>query len=444
MELKKQSILVLVVSQLALLALPQSASAGPLLDWLLRRRANRTTAYYPGACNTCSDGSYCEQTVVQYVPQVAYRTVWQPVPVTTYQKTVSCNPATGLPIECTKPCTSYTYQARRVPYTTYRPVYGKVPVCGNNNTVAAMPISSTTTSYAPAASCCGSSSWLAGNYATPSYSTPSYTSPGYTNPGYSAPNSYSPNPYSAPGYNGGQPTPADNADPNVRPRLAPDMDSMSMRVRRLPSTSQRSIVQAENAMYAGQTRGVAVFSSEDNPASQMSESAESFLNERRQQPAAVGSFDETLNGLKSRSLQDLRPLPSNAGGASLNVPPMLNDDDRTAVRTRIPSRYKVKPIEWPKVIQASYVRSAEPEVRLDSNSQIEVRRLPSSRTRSTQDQSRHLPTRAERAAMLRQQQDAQATPHVARPKASRPNVKPLPTKANKTQDKFAWPELTSR
>ncbi len=65
---------------------------------------------------------------MRYVPQIAYRTAFQPVPVTTYQTSTSINPANGLPMTCTRPCTSYTYQARRVPYTTYRPVYTTVPV----------------------------------------------------------------------------------------------------------------------------------------------------------------------------------------------------------------------------------------------------------------------------------------------------------------------------
>lgn len=141
-------------------SVPQ-ADACCLTDWLFHRRQQTpTTAYYgavpppvaPAAVpptaptGECCGEGYCEETVVRYVPNVAYRTVWQPVPVTTYRRTVNYNPATGLPITCTKPCTTYTYQARRVPYTTYRPIYTTVPVGG-----AAAPPATVPTMTAPVA-----------------------------------------------------------------------------------------------------------------------------------------------------------------------------------------------------------------------------------------------------------------------------------------------------
>ncbi len=87
---------------------------------------NATTAGFApqGGCGA----GWCQQTVVRYIPQTAYRTAYQPVPVTTYKTSTSINPANGLPRTCTRPCTTYSYQARRVPYTTYRPVYTTVPV----------------------------------------------------------------------------------------------------------------------------------------------------------------------------------------------------------------------------------------------------------------------------------------------------------------------------
>ena len=91
-----------------------------------------TTACHSGSCGP----GWCQQTVVRYVPQIAYRTAYQPVPVTTYRTTTTINPQNGLPRTCTRPCTSYSYQARRVPYTTYRPVYTTVPV---SDTVGGAP-----------------------------------------------------------------------------------------------------------------------------------------------------------------------------------------------------------------------------------------------------------------------------------------------------------------
>lgn len=88
---------------------------------------NPTTVGYGGTGGSCGRG-WCQQTVVRYVPQIAYRTAYQPVPVTTYKTSTTINPQNGLPRTCTRPCTSYKYEARRVPYTTYRPVYTTVPV----------------------------------------------------------------------------------------------------------------------------------------------------------------------------------------------------------------------------------------------------------------------------------------------------------------------------
>ena len=79
----------------------------------------RQSAAEPGSASRRFSATY---------PQIAYRTAYEQVPVTTYRTTTSINPANGLPITCTRPCTSLTAQARRVPYTTYRPVYTTVPV----------------------------------------------------------------------------------------------------------------------------------------------------------------------------------------------------------------------------------------------------------------------------------------------------------------------------
>ena len=45
------------------------------------------------------------------------------VPVTQYRQTTSTDPCTGCTTTCMKPCTTSTWRCRRVPYTTYRPVY---------------------------------------------------------------------------------------------------------------------------------------------------------------------------------------------------------------------------------------------------------------------------------------------------------------------------------
>ena len=135
---------VMVVSQMA--AAP-TAEAGPLLDWWRSCRSRHTSCQscqapqiapqrqvaqfqgtanphnlQPGQCaRTCNQT--CSRTVVNYVPTTAYRTNWKQVPVTQYRAQTSSDPCTGCTVTCMRPCTSYTWQMQRVPYTTYRPVY---------------------------------------------------------------------------------------------------------------------------------------------------------------------------------------------------------------------------------------------------------------------------------------------------------------------------------
>ena len=243
------------------LAVPVESEAGPLLDWLFRRREARRLALSP--TGYCGNGAYCEQTVVNYVPQTSYRTVWQPVPVTTYRRTTHCNPTTGLPITCTRPCTTYTYQARRVPYTSYRPVYSTVPVSGR--TVNYLPASGASTG-------CSSCSTGATGYS----SIPNYGSPGYSVPRSSAPRygeNYSSNPSGATDwerveprgryddYDRGGYDSSDSSDPaNDRPTLAPEprgkapeMEgrgaSYSRSLQRIPSTSRQTVNRYESDPY---------------------------------------------------------------------------------------------------------------------------------------------------------------------------------------------------
>ncbi len=223
--------LILVTVALGVVSQPHTANACRLWDWLLRRDSNTTatTALYPGVtalspAATCGQAT-CEQTVVRYVPQVTYRTVWQPVPVTTYRRTVSYNPATGLPITCTQPCTTYTYQARRVPQTSYRPVLTNVPLRGDACAVASAPAATSS-----AACGCDSTSGQAPYYSAPvAPSTPGASSSGATDGAGATP--WEP---VGPNAAGGEPHPASPessaTDPaNERPRLDPDVNTSSYR-----------------------------------------------------------------------------------------------------------------------------------------------------------------------------------------------------------------------
>ena len=238
------------------LCIPVDSEACPLLDRIFRRRQARRMAFSQpavGACSTgaCGNGAYCEQTVVNYVPQTSYRTVWQPVPVTTYRRTTHCNPATGLPITCTRPCTTYTYQARRVPYTSYRPVYTKVPVSVPTQTVNYMP------TVAPG----GCNTCSIGG--TTGYSSiPNYGAPGYSIPSSRAPQSYSsngatgatqwervdPGTSSSGGYRSDDP--ADNRPTLPRgdePRI--EGTGYTRALQRIPSTSSRTVSRYDSDPY---------------------------------------------------------------------------------------------------------------------------------------------------------------------------------------------------
>ena len=184
----KKLTLALTVVMTVCAYLPQDAQAdGPLRRWWRKvtgrngcstcaLRAPRQTALsptvvpnvnnlQPGQCmRTCQQT--CSRTVVNYVPQQAFRTAYKRVPVTQYRPVTNTDPCTGCTVTCMKPCTTYTYQCQRVPYTTYKPVYRtetyKVPVTTITNgcatgTCSTCPTAGTVANFAPQTGCstCG-------------------------------------------------------------------------------------------------------------------------------------------------------------------------------------------------------------------------------------------------------------------------------------------------
>lgn len=159
--------------------------------------------------------SSCAQTC-NYMPQTCYRTVYQQVPVTSFQPVAACGPC-GNQVTAMRPVVTYQMQARLVPYTTYRPVFSPMgyapaavacPTGGCGSTVsygAALPTVSTAT---------GCSSCSAA--VVPSYENATYSSPTYSTPSPS----YSPSP--APSYT---PAPATGSSSGAvqtpTPTLAP-------------------------------------------------------------------------------------------------------------------------------------------------------------------------------------------------------------------------------
>jgi hypothetical protein len=383
---------------------PESQACG-LFD-CFKRKQTPVTAYYPptttapAAPGASCGPATCEQTVLRYVPQVAYRTVWQPVPVTTYRRTVSTNPATGLPITCTQPCTTYTYQARRVPYTTFRPVYATEPVV----TAPAATVAPTT--IAPAPSSCSncaaaspaqpyySSPATTPGYTAPSYTTPSYTAPSYTAPSYTAPSYTAPSadgsataPQATPwepvdsgptapsgGFEAGGGTGAGSSDPaSQRPRISPSID---------PNLNRGSSWQQPSGAPAAAAPANSSITSQGFPSSTPAASGTqsrgtdpamtpwttvrpevatppSFPSSNfNSDPAPSTTGGQWRTDSQQPSPYTVRPLPKvepeapRATDPAADVPPLLNDPrDRTAIRPipaqPIPTRWASNRIEWP-------------------------------------------------------------------------------------------------
>lgn len=317
----------------------------------------QTTVNYPGVAGTtnCGPGT-CQQTVVQYVPQTAFRTVWASVPVTSYRTTTSYNPATGLPITCTRPCTSHTWQARRVPYTTYRPVYSTVPVttaglCGTTSyspgiastTVPGYtPGTAVTTALppAPAGSCNGCSVPAPSAFAAPSVSAPAFSAPSATSPAYSAPSAvpYSPAPYpsaSPAPYPSASPAPYPSASPAPYPSTGPSA------VAPVPADQPPSLTPGalqpvpQSSMPSGALRP----SQSSGYGGSAPLPGHSYINEAGSQQGGSPPTDSRLRPLPDL---DRQPMDLDADG----VPRLLNPRDQTAAR---PIRHAwSNPISWPK------------------------------------------------------------------------------------------------
>ncbi|MCA9147758.1 MAG: hypothetical protein KDA92_00600 [Planctomycetales bacterium] len=391
------------------LAAPANLQAGPILDWLFHRNRTPvvpvTTNYAPNTTGCCG-AAYCEQTVLRYVPQVAYRTVWQPVPVTTYKRTVSYNPSTGLPITCTQPCQTYTYQARRVPYTTYRPVYTTEPL--SPAPTATQPVSylQPSSGVVPAAyvspdtSSCGCSG--GGSGATqwqpvpssanqqPYYTSPNAASPGYSTPDYASPG-YSTTPGTGNGAAGATPwepvnprTPTlrgdtRSGDPaNERPRLdlSPD-DSAS---RTLPSTRSQYADAGRtmpgnrgsnlNDFYRTPTEWTTVRPNydelnESRTSATPPTASDSIMSRPRGTDAAESMWSDS-SGRARRAPANVRPLPflgrpydteasDTSESADDSAPPLINDprSNTAAIVRPIPTRWASNQIQWP-VHRVSY------------------------------------------------------------------------------------------
>ena len=365
------------VMSLALVPMqPSSADAGPILDWLFGRRDKRVAAEAVAAAKPavteptagCCGPATCVQTVVRYAPQTAYRTVWSPVPVTTYKTTTSCNPETGLPMTCTRPCMTYKYQARRVPYTTYRPYYAQEVVnptaggsCDSCNTGVA------TTSYSPWNSTPYTSAAVAGY-------TPGNGALGSCGNGCSNPYGYG---YTDPGYADVSPsdrnrqTPgADEGWSNIDPRdevgpIPGDLDNSLDPADIPPRIDREELRRRIDPLDPGSTTRIDDFE-------ESTLRNRSIMAPAREKSTSADRFRSNLRLIPNPRRQRSAPRRPN------NAPELLDDSSRTAGidRLRLPHQRRSKitvPIRW-----ASKTGSNAPLIDVSDESSIDQRSTRSS------------------------------------------------------------------
>lgn len=302
-----------------------------LFDWLFGRRccapavSAPVTAFSSGAaCNSCSTGApqaqVVQQLVVNYAPQTCFRTSWAKVPVTQYRPVTSVNPQTGCSTTCMRPCTTYSWQARRVPVTTLRPIYTvQTNPCFS-------PISNTVSNTG--CSTCGSTTSLPGggcsNCATPGAGT--------ANPYYTPP--------VVPSVPGNTPTPAEpqsGGAANQQPELRKDAN-----VPKTPTASNRPFLRPIPALSPQSTaqRGTAQVGASQVGASQIG--AGTGATDPAPRPPGQDPAAKTKT---SRPVYRLQPLPDPEPSQRRHVPAprLLNPDDQTAQTSR-PWRYAT--IRW--------------------------------------------------------------------------------------------------
>lgn len=126
---------------------------------LFGRCAQPTTTFYAPVPVAAPVAPTCcpQPTMVNYMPQTAFRSVIVNRPVVTMMPQSGCD-ACGRPTTVMRPVTTFVAQQQLVPYTTFRPVAMPVaqPCCGSTPvTVGFAPAVSAMPMAAPAAPCCG-------------------------------------------------------------------------------------------------------------------------------------------------------------------------------------------------------------------------------------------------------------------------------------------------
>lgn len=192
----------------------------------------------------------CPQTV-NYMPQTAYRTVVQRVPVTTFQPVSTCDPC-GNRVTAMRPIVTMQTQTQVVPYTTFRPVVMPMSTgcCGAQPATTFSPVGFSTpaTMTMPAASsgcssCSAGTTTVSPSYASPTYSTPvpSPAVPSYSQPAYASPSNGQPS-YSSPANTAPSLNTAPASNGSAAPRTFRDEGGVTepeSRLRPIPDTSEQ-------------------------------------------------------------------------------------------------------------------------------------------------------------------------------------------------------------
>ncbi len=249
---------------------------------------------------------------VGYRPEVRYRTQLMRVPTTNYRPVTTYHPVTGTAITNVQPCTTYSWQFRRLPYTTYRPMYApaRAPWVAPNTPVV--------TGYYPGTVVSAPSTTCAPPSATPYYTPP----PASTTPSLPSTPAFptTPMPSSAPRSltTPGPTTPADRA-----PSLAPN--GLSPLENGQPEPTIRNYPPMEPIEGAnGKSNG---------------ESTDGKSNEVKKEPAPPEG-----------DILQLTPVPDPDAGADRNkiqaAPSLFDPNDRTANRSARPA-WSYSTIAWP-------------------------------------------------------------------------------------------------
>lgn len=286
-----------------------------------------------------------QQTLVQYAPEVRFRTVWATVPVTQFRPVVVAQPVTAVPTTTMQACSTFEWQARRAPYTAFAPVYSTFPaaaVGGLAPTSYTTPMPSAGT-FAPG--------YANGAAFSPGIGVPSTygCSPAGATPVAPAQGSYIPYapPSSVAPAQGSYLPSAPPGSPGLTPLAPPASAPVPGAASQIPRLGPSDIPAAEKGAPTNGTNGQQDSTTHADPGA-------SSPSQPTAPNAGNGSHgaDEATRGTTGKTLNDsgIKPIPDPDRQLEPwnrnNEPPLVGPGERTARRSR-PNRWAAVPISWP-------------------------------------------------------------------------------------------------